>query len=149
MNLQFGIIANPVVAIRCGHASLSVNDAFVKDQAILFLSLSELDFLGNLISFEEITYWNHHDSALIQWLVQLTQNVVFHCVKIQDLLVFVIQRKTTGFKFKFPLFGPIRIIFCATTNELYNLIPSQFIRKLTQKIAQGEFVLPCFRFVNY
>lgn len=82
---EFRFVSKPVVTVRCGDAGGSINEPFVKDQSVLFVSLNQANFLGRLVTIKEIGCYNVNVCALILWVIQFFQNVLFHGLVIQFL----------------------------------------------------------------
>ena len=62
-----------------------IDDPFIRDQSVTFYSLYQSYALRGLVLFKEIGSDNVHVSALVLWVIQFFQDVVFHGLVIQCL----------------------------------------------------------------
>ena len=64
--------------------SVYVDDAFVKDQAILFYAWNHFDTFLFQIPLKIIRRHYIGWAAMVQWVFQFSQDIVFYGLKIQD-----------------------------------------------------------------
>ena len=77
-------------------------------------------------------------TAMIQWILQLGQNIIFHGLKIQDSCAANIQGESSDLTHHFALPCRVPIVLSAPRIELGDEIPVQFIRHVPQKITYGD-----------
>ena len=75
---------------------------------------------------------------MIQWVLQFSQNIVFHGLKIQDNCAANISGESLDLTHPFTLPCRVPIVLSAPRNEIGDDIPVQFIHPVPQKITCGD-----------
>ena len=81
---EFQFLANPLIALRITRFRVRVNDTFVKDEAMLFDAWNHFDTFLFKISLKIIRGHHLSGAAMVQRVLQFSQNIVFHGLKIQE-----------------------------------------------------------------
>ena len=77
-------------------------------------------------------------TAMIQWVLQFSQNIVFHGLKIQDSCAANIQGESSDLTHHFTLPCRVPVILSASRNELGDDVTIQFVGHVPQKITCGD-----------
>ena len=146
----FHFLPNSLIAVRITGFSVRVDDTFVEDETILFDAWNHFDTFLFQISLEIIRRHYIGGTAMIQWVLQFSQNIVFHGLKIQDSCPAIIQGESSDLTHHFTLPCRVPIVLGAPRNELCNDIPIQFIcarARRGETNQQGE-ECPPWRYQN-
>ena len=84
MQQEFHFLPNSLIAVRITGFSVRVYDTFVEDETILFDAWNHFDTFLFQISLKIIRRHYIGGTAMIQWVLQFSQNIVFQGLKIQD-----------------------------------------------------------------
>ena len=79
---EFHFFPNSLIGVRVTRFEVRVNDTFVKDEALLFDSWNHFGAFLFQISSKIIRRYPIGGTAMIQWVLQFGQNIVFHGLKI-------------------------------------------------------------------
>ena len=115
---EIHFLPNSLIAARITRFSVRVNDTFVKDETILFDAWNHFDAFLFQIILKIIRRYHIGGTAMIRWVLQFSQNIFFHGLKIQDSWAANSHGESSDLTHHFTLLCRVPIVFGAPRNEL-------------------------------
>ena len=115
---EFHFLPDSLIAVRITGFRVCVNDTFVENEAILCYTWNHFDAFLFQISLKILRRHHIGGTAMFQWVLQFSQNIVFHGLKIQDTCAANIQGESADLTHHFTLPYRVPIVPGPPRNEI-------------------------------
>ena len=115
---EFYVLSDFLLTIGITRFRVRVNDTFVKDETVLVYAWNHFDAFLLQISLKIIRRYHIGGTAMIQWVLQFGQDIVFHGMKVQDRCAANIQGESADLAHHLTLPCRVPVILGDLRNEL-------------------------------